>query len=92
MFKDIFQFYKLGKQLGLHKKEINNILLFEDKKHPTLYLVLFILTLVAIGVIVVVSIGIISFSRINTYPAGTLYSTVKDKDFKRIKWKIQFWQ
>ncbi|MFW9946899.1 MAG: hypothetical protein ACFFDX_08745 [Candidatus Odinarchaeota archaeon] len=80
MFKEIFQLYKLGKELGLNKKEINKILIFDNTKHPTLYLVLFIIAIVATGVIAIV-LGIV-LTR-NTYPQGALYSTVKRKDFKR---------
>ena len=80
MFKEIFQIYKIGNQLGLNKKEINKILLFDNTRHPTLYLVLLILAIVASGIIVIV-LGIV-IAR-NTYPEGARYSTVKRKDFKR---------
>ncbi|MGB5913183.1 MAG: hypothetical protein WBH31_18490 [Promethearchaeia archaeon] len=80
MFKEIFQIYKIGKQLGLNKKEINKILIFDNTRHPTLYLVLLILAIVASGIIVIV-LGI-AIAR-NTYPEGARYSTVKRKDFKR---------
>lgn len=82
MFEKIFQIYKIGKELGLNKKEINKILLFENSKHPTLYLVLMILAIIATGALVII-FGI-TIAK-NTYPAGTLYSTVKKKDFKNKK-------
>ncbi|MFX1380917.1 MAG: hypothetical protein ACFFBP_00615 [Promethearchaeota archaeon] len=71
--------------MGLQKKEINKILLFDNTKHPSLYLVLLILAIIATGIIVVVSLGIIAINRANIYPTGTLYSTIKEKDFKRKK-------
>ncbi|MFX0027555.1 MAG: hypothetical protein ACFE8M_14230 [Candidatus Hermodarchaeota archaeon] len=80
MFKEIFQFYKIGKELGLNKKEINKILIFDNTKHPTLYLVLLIIAIVATGVIAVI-LGIV-ISR-DVYPQGALYSIVKRKDFKK---------
>ena len=82
MFKDILTFYQIGKALGLSRKEINKILIFDNTNHPTLYLVLMI-----VGIIGAVLFGIamviwgIFISR-NTYPAGALYSTIKKKDFK----------
>jgi len=57
--------------------------IFDNTNHPTLYLVLMI-----VGIIGAVLIGVaivifgIYVSR-NTYPAGTLYSTVSKKDFRR---------
>ncbi|MFX0042855.1 MAG: hypothetical protein ACFE8L_08075 [Candidatus Hodarchaeota archaeon] len=80
MFKHIFQLYNVGKDLGLSKKEINKILIFDNTRHPTLYLVLLIIAIVAFGVIVII-LGIV-VAR-NVYPQGALYSTVKKKDFKR---------
>jgi len=72
--------YKIGKELGLNKKEINKILIFDNTRHPTLYLVLLIIAIVASGIIVII-LGIV-IAR-NVYPEGALYSTVKRKDFKR---------
>ncbi len=80
MFKQIFQLYKIGKELGLNKKEINNLLIFDNTKHPTLYLVLLIVAIVGTGIIAIILSIVISR---NVYPQGTLYSTVKRKDFKR---------
>lgn len=80
MFKQIFQLYKIGKELGLNKKEINKILIFDNTRHPILYLVLLIIAIVASGIIVII-LGIV-ISR-NVYPEGARYSTVKRKDFKR---------
>ncbi|MFX1476852.1 MAG: hypothetical protein ACFFCI_01855 [Promethearchaeota archaeon] len=83
MFKDILTYYKLGKQLGLNRKEINKIFIFDNTNHPTLYLVLMI-----VGIIGAVLIGVaiiifgVYLSR-NTYLTGTLYSTVSEKDFRR---------
>ena len=80
MFKDLFQIYKIGKELGLNKKEIKSIFLFNNTKHGILYTILLIISIIAFGVLVIF-LGI-QVSR-NLYPAGTLYSTVKKKDFAK---------
>ena len=83
MFENILLIYKIGKDLGLSRREINKILLFDNTNHPTLYLVLMIVGIIG-AVIIGVAIVIfgIYLSR-NTYPAGTLYSTISKKDFRR---------
>ena len=85
MMKDIIQLFKIGKELGLSKKEINKVLIFGNSKHTLLYKSLLIISFIFFGIIVII-LGIevilgIEASR-NTYAAGTFYSTVKEKDFK----------
>jgi hypothetical protein len=82
MFENIIQLNKIGKELGLSKKEINKVLLFDNSRHPSLYKILMIIIFVFVGVIVII-LGIEASRHI--YPAGTLYSTVKIKDFKSKK-------
>ncbi len=82
MFKDFFQLYQIGKELGLNKKEIKNIFLFDNSRHYILYTILLIVSIVAFGILMII-LGIQAFR--NTYPSGTLYSTVKKKDFNRRK-------
>jgi len=83
MFKDILRYYKIGKQLGLSRKEINKIFIFDNTSHPTLYLVLMIVGIVLFGA-VMIFLGV--FIIRNTYlSSGALYSTVKKKDFKQKK-------
>ena len=85
MFKDIVEFYKIGKDLGLSRRDINQIFLFGNTNHPTLYLVLMIIGIIgAILIGTFVIIAGIHISR-NTYPTGARYSTIKGKDFKRKK-------
>ena len=78
--KDIIQLFKIGKELGLNKKEINKILIFDNRKHIILYKSLLIISFIFFGVIIII-LGI-EASR-NTYAAGTYYSTVRIKDFKK---------
>ena len=79
MMKDIIQLFKIGKELGLSKKEINRVLIFDNSKHTLLYRSLLIISFIFFGIIIII-LGI-EASR-NTYAAGTFYSTVKEKDFK----------
>lgn len=79
MFKDIIQFYKIGKKLGLSRKEINKIFIFNNTEHRTLYTILSIIGIILFGAVIII-LGI--FIARNVYPEGTLYSTVKEKDFK----------
>jgi len=79
MMKDKIQLFKIGKELGLSKKEINKVLIFGNSKHTLLYKSLLIISFIFFGIIIII-LGI-EASR-NTYAAGTFYSTVKEKDFK----------
>jgi len=82
MLGDFFQLYKIGKELGLSKKEINRIFLFDDSRNPLLFKILLIIVFIFLGIFVII-LGIEASRHI--YPAGTLYSTVKIKDFKSKK-------
>ncbi|MFX0038030.1 MAG: hypothetical protein ACFFCY_09525 [Promethearchaeota archaeon] len=81
MFKEITQFYTIGKELGLNRSEINRTLIFSSNR-SLLFKLLLIFILVLITVIVVVVVIVASRS---IYPSGTLYSTVKINDFKQKK-------
>jgi len=78
MMKDIIQLFKIGKELGLSKKEINRVLLFGNRKHTLLFISLLIISFIFFGIIIII-LGIEASK--NTYGAGTFYSTVKEKDF-----------
>jgi hypothetical protein len=81
LFKDLTQFYKIGKELGLKKGEINRTFLISRNRSLVIkFLLIFVLALIAVVVVVVVVIG----SR-SVYPSGTLYSSVKLNDFKNKK-------
>jgi len=82
MFKSFFQLYQIGNELGLNKKEIKEVFLFDNTKHSILYTILLIVSIVAFGILMI-TLGMQSFR--NTYPSGTMYSTVKKKDFNRRK-------
>ncbi|MFX0076019.1 MAG: hypothetical protein ACFE96_11290 [Candidatus Hermodarchaeota archaeon] len=82
MFENLFQLVKIGKELGLSKKEIRKVLLFNNTKNPVLYTILLIVAIICTGIIVVF---IVIVTARNVYPAGALYSTAKPKDFKKKK-------
>ncbi|GAG82304.1 unnamed protein product [marine sediment metagenome] len=82
MLEDFFQLVKIGKELGLSKKEINKVFLFDNSRYPLLYKILLIISFIFFGIIIII-LGI-EASR-NTYAAGTFYSTVKIKDYKTKK-------
>ena len=79
MLENFFQLYRIGKELGLNKKEINRVFLFDDSRYPLLFKILMIIVFIFLGIFVII-LGIEASRHI--YPAGTLYSTVKIKDFK----------
>ena len=80
MLKDIIQLFKIGKELGLSKKEINKVLIFGNSKHALLYKSLLTFIFFGTMIIMIIILGI-EASR-NTYAAGSYYSTVKIKDYK----------
>lgn len=84
MLGNLFQLVKIGKELGLSRKEISKVLIFNNTKNPILYTILLVIAIVFTGIIVVFIAIVVSR---NIYPAGTLYSTVKTKDFKAKKAK-----
>jgi len=88
MFDKIFNLYKIGEGLGLSRKEINKVFLFDNSRHSLLYKILLIIAVSFLGFLIVL-VGIEISKHI--YPAGTLYSTVRVNDFKKkIKTKIIF--
>ena len=83
MLEKFFQLIKIGKNLGLSKKEISTVFLFDDSKYPLFFKILLIIITIFLGIFIII-IGIEASRHI--YPAGTLYSTIKIKDFKTKKW------
>ena len=82
MLENFFQLYKIGKELGLSKKEINKVFLFDDSRYPLFFKILMIIISFFLGIFIII-IGLEASQHI--YPAGTLYSTVKIKDFDKKK-------
>jgi len=80
--KDLIQLFKIGKELGLSKKEINRVFLFDDTRYSLFYKILLIISFIFFCIIIII-LGI-EASR-NTYAAGTYYSTIRIKDFNEKK-------
>jgi len=80
MIKDIIEFYRIGKELGLTNKEMKNILFFNRKKFYSYIFQIVVLIMLVLWVITIFILQI-EISR-NTYPAGAGYSSVRMKDFK----------
>ncbi|MFX1323245.1 MAG: hypothetical protein ACFFAQ_16550 [Promethearchaeota archaeon] len=82
MIDDIIRLYKVGKELGLTRKEINKVLLFDKSTRPRVYnflllLVLFLFLIFSVFFVLTIR----SYIDSNTYARGTLYSTIEGKDF-----------
>ena len=92
MFDEIIPFYKIGKNLGIKKHEINGV--FHDYTHKTSFRILLILISIVsyfILLFFLISLGINTAD--STYPSGTKYSTIKTKDFdKKNEIKYRLWQ
>ncbi len=84
MSDDIIKFYEVGKELGLTKKEITKIMIFDNSKHTYLWRLLLIVVMFLIIIGWFNSLIFITRQiNENVYPSGALYSTVKLKDFKK---------
>ena len=82
MMKDVIQLFKIGKELGLSKKEIKKVLFYDNSKNKIILLIIKIIILSIVGYFIAL---IIESAIHNTYPSGTKYSTVKIKDFEKKK-------
>ena len=82
MLENFFQLNKIGKELGLSKKEINSVFLFDESRYPLLFKILLTIILIFLGVFIII-LGIEASRHI--YPTGTFYSSIKIKDFKTKK-------
>ena len=86
MFKDFFQLYQIGKELGLTRKEINGLLFFNDKtnslKSRIIFHIILLFFMILIGIVL---LGFIVYPNTgDTYgSSGTRYSTIRIKDFKK---------
>ena len=82
IFKDIFQLYEIGKELGLSRKEINSTLLFKNR-YP-LILALILIIFLSVFAIFFWNVALILYARSTepVYPSGAEYSSISLKDFK----------
>ena len=82
VFKDVLQLYKIGKELGLSRKEINSVLLFKNR-YP-LVLALMLIIFLSVFAILFWNVALILYAKTTepVYPRGTLYSSISLKDFR----------
>ncbi|MFX0031936.1 MAG: hypothetical protein ACFE8E_14230 [Candidatus Hodarchaeota archaeon] len=83
MIDNIIRIYKIGKELGLTKREITTQFFVKKTKYQILSMVILILLIIisVISVSVLIGYAYLDIER-NTYPSGARYSTVKLKDFR----------
>ena len=94
MIGNFIRIYKIGRELGLTNKEIKRLWSFDNPKHAILSIFKIIIIIIFIT-FSVIFLFFFTFKTVpidtnSTYPAGTLYSTVKKKDFRfknNKKWK-----
>lgn len=84
MISDIIRLYKIGRDLGLTKKEINNILFYKNHKGIVNSILFWVIILMAIFFTFFIVFLNVDFNN-STYPSGTKYSTVKIKDFHELR-------
>ncbi|MFX1573291.1 MAG: hypothetical protein ACFFB0_11130 [Promethearchaeota archaeon] len=82
IFKEIFQLYNIGKELGLSRKDINSVLLFKNRL--PLILALMVIIILTVFTVLFWNIALILYMRSTepVYPEGALYSSVSLKNFK----------
>lgn len=87
MKRELFQLYKIGRELGLTKKEIDKVYFYNDFMDKHFIGFMLIIILIFIGFIIILSSLSVPpyIPKNNTYQTGTLYSTVKIKDFDKKK-------
>jgi len=89
---ELIQLYKIGRELGLAKKEINQVFSYNNFKDKDfgwgeimLIIILIFMGFLMILAILSVPLNSPNIPSNNTYPSGIFYSTVRIKDFKERK-------
>jgi hypothetical protein len=87
---ELIQLYKIGRELGLAKKEINKIFSYNNFKDKNLGVFMLIIIIAFIGFLIILTSLSVAPNSPNipsnhTYQSGTLYSTVRIKDFNARK-------
>lgn len=84
MIDNIIKIYKVGKELGLTKREVSSLFFSKNPRRGRLFMLLFVLLIILITTVsaILIVFSFIQIARDTTYPTGTRYSTVKIKDFR----------
>jgi len=88
----LIHIYKIGRELGLAKKEINQVFSYNSFKDNDVRWggIMLIIILIFMGFLMILGILFVpsnspNIPSNNTYPTGIFYSTVRIKDFKERK-------
>ena len=87
---ELIQLYKIGRELGLANKEIDKIFSYNSFKNRDFGGIMVIIIILFIGFLIVLATfsttpNLPNVPSNNTYQTGTLYSTVRIKDFNERK-------
>jgi len=87
MKRELIQLFKIGRELGLTKKEIHKVFFYDNFKDKHFGGIMLIIILIFIGFIIILSSLSVPpyIPKNNTYQTGTFYSTVRIKDFNERK-------
>jgi len=92
MKREIIQLHKIGKELGITKKEIDKVFFYDNFWGKHIGGIMLILILLFVVFLIILSSLYLPpyIPKDNTYKTGTLYSTVRIKDFNKRKLIQQF--
>lgn len=76
----MYQLFKIGRELGLTKKEIIRVLFLDNTRNKVILVIILIIIFFIFGYFIIL---IVESAISNTYPTGARYSTVKLKDFDK---------
>jgi hypothetical protein len=76
----MYQLYKIGRELGLTKKEIIRVLFLDNTRNKVIFTIILIIIFFMFGYFIIL---FVESALNNTYPTGSRYSTVKLKDFDK---------
>jgi len=85
MKREVIQLYKIGRKLGLAKKDIDKVFFYNNYKDNYIGGIILILILLFITFLIILSSSSVPpyIPKDNTYKTGTFYSTVRIKDFNK---------
>ena len=89
MKREAIKLYKIGRELGLAKKDIDKVFFYNSYKDRYFGGIVLIIIIIFIGLIALATFSMVPNSpnipSNNTYQTGTFYSTVRIKDFNKRK-------
>ena len=84
MVNELLKIFKIGRKVGLSKKEITRVLIFDNSKYAYLWRILLIIFMLLIFIGWYSSLAILTIKiNENVYPSNALYSTIKLNNFNK---------